>query len=129
MRYSASSPAKRAFRPTLGRRFDATNTARRSTAGYSARTVPRFASPEVWRNRRFRCPRGTGFRLVLRRGLVRSDLLPREKSRRSRSAVEDGVSQCGNSGTAVYGIQPNQAYARIHGLQAVALRCSACNCV
>ena len=61
-----------------------------STAGYSARTVPPFASDPwagTWRSGSESTP----------------DLLPREKSRRSRGAVEDGVSRRGNSGNAVYG--------------------------
>ena len=80
VRCSAYSRVKAAFRPTRGRRFDATNTVRPSTAGYSARTVPRFASAKP-----------------LRRGLE-SDLLPRETWTRSVRTSEAGVSQRGNSG-------------------------------
>ena len=82
---SACSRVKAAFRPTRGRRFSETNTVRLSTAGYSARTVPRVASPEA-----------------LRRGLVRSDLLPRGTWTRSVRPSEAGVSRRGNSGMPTY---------------------------
>ncbi len=106
VRCSACSRVKAAVRPTHGRHFDATNTARRSTAGYSTRTVPRFASPEA-----------------LRRGLGRSDLFPREKSERSSGAVEDGVSRRGNSGTAVDGRKWHRAYGSIPTLKDGAFSC------
>jgi len=97
VRYSACSRVKAAFRPGHAGRFHGTNTVRPSTAGYSARTVPPFASDPwagTWRSGSESTP----------------DLLPREKSRRSRGAVKDGVSRRGNSGTAVYGGCHNQAY-------------------
>jgi len=88
---------------------------RPSARGYSASWEPPFASAQggTWRSGSESTP----------------DLLPREKSERSSGAVEDRVSQRGNSGTAVYGRKHHQSYARIHGLKAVALRCSACNVV
>ena len=81
---SAFSRVKAAFRPTRGRRFSETNTVRLSTAGYSARTVPRFASPEA-------LPRG-----------LESDLLPRGTWTRSVRTSEAGVSRRGNSGMPTY---------------------------
>lgn len=53
--YSAYNAVNGAFRPGRAGRFNATNTARRSTAGYSARTVPRFASSEASRRGLVRC--------------------------------------------------------------------------
>lgn len=53
--YSAYSAVNGAFRPGRAGRFNATNTARRSTEGYSAHTVPRFASPEALRRGLVRC--------------------------------------------------------------------------
>lgn len=84
VRSSACSRVNAAFRPGRAGRFVGTNTARPSTAGYSARTVPRFASaPPV------------------RRGLV-SDLLPRDESMRRIGTVKDRVRQRGNSGRPPY---------------------------
>ncbi|NKE38087.1 GNAT family N-acetyltransferase [Natronococcus sp. JC468] len=48
-------------------------------------------------------------------------------ARAVQSAREDDISQRGNSGTSGYGRQLQQAYARIHGLKAVALRCAPYN--
>jgi hypothetical protein len=126
---STYSGVKAAFCPTHGRRFNATNTVRRSTAGYSARTVPRFTSPEA-----------------LRRGMD-SDFLPREKSERSRSrrrsrlvmtkdtsslsnhsgTVEDRVSQRRNPGCFIYSFLDNTSYAFILTLKGQAFCCTTCN--
>jgi hypothetical protein len=48
--YSAFSPVKGAFRLGRAGRFVRTNTTRPSTAGYSARTVPPFASDPLGRD-------------------------------------------------------------------------------
>ena len=84
VRYSACSRVKAAFRPGHAGRFHGTNTVRPSTAGYSARTVPRVASAEL-----------------LGRGLG-SDLLPRGMWTRSVRISEAGVSRRGNSSRLPY---------------------------
>ena len=84
VRSSACSRAKAAFRPGHAGHFYGTNTVRPSTAGYSARTVPRFASAKP-----------------LRRGLE-SDLLPRGTWTRSVRPSEAGVPRRGNSGRLPY---------------------------
>ena len=84
VRSSAFSCVKTAFRPGHAERFYGTNTVRPSTAGHSARTVPRVASPEA-----------------LRHGLE-SDLLPRGTWTRSVRPSEAGVSRRGNSGRLLY---------------------------
>ena len=84
VRYSACSRVNAAFRPNHAGRFHGMTTVCPSTAGYSARTVPRVASAEL-----------------LGRGLG-SDLLPRGTWTRSVRTSEADVSRRGNSGRPPY---------------------------
>ena len=84
VRYSACSRVNAAFRPGHAGRFHGTCTVRPSTAGYSARTVPRVASAEL-------VGRGLG-----------SNLLPRGTWTRSVRPSEAGASRRGNSGRLPY---------------------------
>ena len=88
VRFSAFSPVNRAFRPGRAGRFD----------GAEYRSVPprQGIQPARYRHSCPVCGPGRG-------GLVRSDLVPREKSWRSRGAVKDRVSHRGNSSTDVSG--------------------------
>ena len=103
---SACSRVKAAFRPGHAGRFHGTNIVRPSTAGYSARTVPRVASAEL-----------------LGHGLE-SDLLPRGTWTRSVRTSEAGVSRRGNSGMPTYESKWDERVGFIPAVNGEALRLS-----